>query len=137
MVQIKELKLTIAVENQPFQQYEAETLLCSRENNTSPWSLFCQGTRVRLNSASEAFSFGDLATSMMDLIPARKEKPMAPSSGVSSWLAGVTLENTSLELSYPQQNIILEGISFQADQLFEILKLQTGSLEKKNTPSGA
>ncbi len=136
-IQIKQLNLTISVENQSLQQYEVETLLCNRENNESPWNLFCQGTQVHLNSASEVFPFSDLVSSMQDLIPSRKAESMGPSKGVSSWLAGVILENTSLELSYPQQNIIIEGISFQADQLFETLRLQTGFLEKKNDPSGA
>ncbi len=137
MVQIKEPKLTVAMENQPFQEYEAETLVCSREDHHSAWSLFCQGAHVRLNSTSESFPFGDLVNSMQDLVVSRSGNSTAPPVDAGSWLAGVTMENTSLELNYPQQNIIIEGISFQADRLFETLKLQTGSLEKKNDRSGA
>ncbi len=136
MVQLKGLNLTIAVEIQPPQRFEIETLLCSRENKESPWSLHCQGTQIHLNSAAEEFPFGELANSIQDLVPSHKEEPAIPPSEKHPWLAGVILENTSLEITYPQQRIILEGISFQADELFEVLKLQTGSLEKKNVSPG-
>lgn len=131
-VQVKGLKVTIAVEDQPLQQYEIENLVCSRENREAPWSLVCQGTQVHLNSATEEFPLGDLVRSVRDLLPTRQEETSTPPAIAHPWLAGVVLENTSLELTYPQQRILIEGISFQADSLFEVLKLQTGSLEKKN-----
>lgn len=106
-----------------------------RAKPEDPWSLQCKGNNFRLNPSPGQIPLMDVFASIQASIKAIQTPDSSGSA--SSWLAGVELDDTSIELLYPNQIWTIEGLSIQADQLFQLIRFQTGSLEKKNWPPGA
>ena len=73
---------------------------------------------------------------MADPAPAEKSEGKGEEKDIASlptWLGNVRLEDLTLDLLHPKQVFTLERFSASAKELFQIINLQTGSIEKKNS----
>ena len=145
LVRVRGLNVTVALENRsPYSGIELADFILSRDKGEGPWSLRGTGGKIRLNPDEAAWPLPDLAEEIRDLFAgtqAPKTQVVDPSQAApettDQWLADVALEDVSLELVHSHQSLSLGGISFSAADLFRTLRLQTGSLEKKNLNPGS
>lgn len=134
-VVLKDLHVSISeMDGTATNDLQMAELTLVRAKPEDPWSLHCKGSTLRLNPSPGERPLIDVLASIQEglkgIQPSGASQTKSPSS---PWLAGVELEETSIELSYPDQIWSIEGLSIQADQLFEMIRFQTGSLEKKNS----
>ena len=125
-------------EGKVYSGIEAQEVTLSREDLESPWNVHCKGGSLRLNPTSEEWPLLETtqALSMMAALrPAgniQSETRQSPLPVTSPFRMGdVILDSFDLELIHPNQHLTLSGLSIQMDELFELIRLQTGSLEKK------
>ncbi len=140
-VQISDVELAVSLEGgAAYSGIQIGNLDLIRENLDSPWNIRLNDSKIRLNPSQEEWPFLEVVDLVQGMIPAKPVKDAsgrvdeATKSSPLEKLGTVTLENIGFELIHPQNEITVESLSFEASRLFEIIRLQTGSLEKKSPP---
>jgi hypothetical protein len=134
---LKGLSLAITVDGKSTPSaLEAGDVSLSRKDAKSPWNLVCKGGHLRLNNADGEWPLLEALTALQQLFNGKKASPVEqpePREPAQPILAGVQLENITLELIQPAQLLTIEGLSLRADELFKMIEVQTGELEKKKS----
>lgn len=136
-IRVSDLEIQLALDDgASFTGLSVSEVDLAREGPGTPWNLTARGTQVQVNTTSGDMPLlGALQEAQTLLGGASGSKALGGSKAVSPALAGVALEDVSLEWSQPSQILSFEGLSFRAEDFFRLLSMQTGSLEKKNSPS--
>jgi hypothetical protein len=137
VISLKGLELKVQTgEKLPEVTLRAASVELSRKDPGSPWTLLCEGSHLRLDTLTGEWPLQNLFEALQGLAPDRKPADSAKNQGAAKsdapLLAGIRLENASVEIHQPAQILTIEGFSLNTDELFQVIRVQTGSLEKKN-----
>jgi hypothetical protein len=143
-VQLNNPHLTVTLEDgKTYSAVEFARLDLSRENPESPWELSAQQGSLRLNPTADEWPLLDAAELLQALVVdlgvgGASQTPSA--TGESQSMLGlkrVFLDEVQVDLIQQGQSLSVGGLSFEAQEFFQFLKLQTGSLEKKSLKPSA
>ena len=148
LVDIVDLDFRVSLKNREiYSGISVEQLALSRNTLDSPWDVHCKKGRLRLNPSAEEWPLVETYAALANLVrsgtASRKAPPsgtpstgMGPAAQISppSWLGECVLDDFDLEFIHPNQHLTVSGLSLQAGQMLEFIRLQTGDLKKK-TPS--
>ncbi|MCA9416607.1 MAG: hypothetical protein KC917_10060 [Candidatus Omnitrophica bacterium] len=141
LVKIVGLDFQVSLEDEAlYSGISADEVILSRKDLESPWAVQCRRGKLRLNPSADEWPLAETYQALTGLM-SHPTQPAPESSGNAGqpfksppWLGDVILEDFDLELIHPNQHLTINGLSMQADEMFELIRLQTGSLEKKTPP---
>lgn len=116
--------------------FQAEEATLSRKDLDSPWAVYARKGVIRMNPTANEWPLLETYSAVAALVaPASGPPPPAPSDRPPfqspDWLGDVILDDFELEIIHPNQHLRISGLSMKADEMLEMIRLQTGSLEKK------
>jgi len=140
-VQVTDAEITVSLDGgTSYSGLQIGNLDLRRENLEAPWDVRLENCKVRLNPSLEEWPILELVDLVQELIPANEieaasgpDADATPSNPLEK-LGTVTLENITFELIHPRHQIALGSFSFKASRLFEMIRVQTGTLKKKSPP---
>ncbi len=140
-IQVTDAEVTVSLDwGESYSGINIGNLDLRRENIDMPWALRLKDSKVRLNPTQEEWPLLEVVDLVKGMIPKRengtseKPDPGIDKGGPLEALGTIALENVGFELIHPKQEITLEGFSFEASRFFEIIRVQSGTLEKKSPP---
>lgn len=135
LVQVFGLQLWVTLENETtYSGVSLKELVLSRSDPEQAWQVHAEDGNVQLNPSADEWPLLE-AMGMGAGIPVTGEsvsRTEDADGSDSQWLADVEIENVSLELVHPRQALSVGEISFSAEDFFRVIRLRTGSLEKKS-----
>ena len=139
MIQMTGLDFQVSLKDKEvYSGISAKEVTLSRENLDSPWVLYCKQGRLRLNPSADEWPLVETYVALADLVapqPAGEigssTGPSSPSLGVPFALGDILFDDFDLEFIHPKQHLTLSGLSLRSDEFFELIRIQTGNLEKK------
>jgi hypothetical protein len=142
-IQLKNLQVSLTIENTHQHKLRIGDLMLTRKDVDSSWSLTGKECAIQLATLSGKTDLVTTFNSLVGLVPSLttaaspggQGEKTPPQASSPPWLAGFRLEQVSLEVIDTQQNLSIEGITLSADELFEVIRIQSDQNEKKNLQS--
>ncbi len=139
LVQITGLDFQVTLgDGEVYSGIDADEVTLSREDLDSPWAIHCKSGRLRLNPTAEEWPLFETYDALVGLLADNQVAESSPGRSLTgepwnspTWLGDVIMDGFDLEFIHPNQHLTLSGLSMQADEMFEFIRLQTGNLEKK------
>ena len=132
-----QLKVTLE-DGTTYSGVSLERLVLTREEPQAAWQVRAGDGSLRLNPSSDQWPLLEVFRSVQSLAASSNEESPSDETDTSGsvsgqhWLANVAVEDVSIELVHPQYALSVGGVSFSAEDLFKVIRLRTGALEKKN-----
>jgi len=144
LIEVTGLKMTVTLgEKDTYSAVDFGELTFSRENPGSPWNVHARNGNLRLNPAEgewpllEAVGLARGIASQEPGKSADRSNAQPQEANTPSWLGEVVAEEVNVQFVHTNQILSASGLSFQAKNLFELIRLRTGSLEKKTSRPSA
>jgi hypothetical protein len=136
LVEVFGLELTVTLEDgTTYSGVSLDNLVLSRDGPDMAWQVHIRDASLRLNPSADEWPLLEATGCVRSLIAAGDGISETDTSGSVSdqhWLANVAVENVSIELVHPKQVLSVGGLSFSAENFLKLIRLRTGSLEKKS-----
>ncbi|MCB9784216.1 MAG: hypothetical protein H6751_14730 [Candidatus Omnitrophica bacterium] len=140
-IQVKDANLRVALDGgETYSSVAIGNLDLAREDLESPWIIRVEDSSIRLNPSQNEWPLLELAHLVEDKLKSRGEEssadenPPAEKKSPLKSIGTVAVEKVSFELIHPRTRLSLEEFSFEASEFFDLIRIQTGSLEKKSPP---
>lgn len=138
VIQVVGLDLSARVETGEASTVKSETLLISREDVNSPWTIYGENSNILAGTADGDWLLKDVLAAALGLFGSETDGPQTTVAAPGNEegqdrpvLLGVRLENLTIQAMRPNEVLSMDGVSLNFDQLKKTLQFQTGSLEKK------